>query len=56
VYTRELQERTSTIPIIFVNVGDPLASGLVHSLTQPGGNATGFVADESSFGGNGWSC
>ena len=51
VYTRELQQRTKTIPIVFVNVGDPLASGLVHSLAQPGGNVTGFVAVESSFGG-----
>jgi putative ABC transport system substrate-binding protein len=46
-----LRQRTGTIPIIFVNVGDPLASGLVHSLARPGGNVTGFVAVESSTGG-----
>src|SRR5208337_3392106 len=51
VYTRELRQRTNMIPIVFVNVGDPLASGLVHSLARPGGNVTGFVAVESSFGG-----
>jgi putative ABC transport system substrate-binding protein len=49
--TRELLQRTRTIPIIFVNVGDPLASGLVQSLAHPGGNVTGFTAIESSFGG-----
>jgi putative tryptophan/tyrosine transport system substrate-binding protein len=33
---------TSAIPIIFVNVGDPVGAGLVASLAQPGGNLTGF--------------
>jgi putative tryptophan/tyrosine transport system substrate-binding protein len=34
---------TKTIPIVFLNVGDPLAAGLVDSLARPGGNLTGFT-------------
>jgi ABC-type uncharacterized transport system substrate-binding protein len=50
--TAELRQRTHTIPIIFVNVGDPIATGLVHSLAQPEGNLTGFTAwGEKSIGG-----
>jgi putative tryptophan/tyrosine transport system substrate-binding protein len=49
--TAELRRKTRTIPIVFVNVGDPLGTGLVQSLAHPGGNLTGFVAHESSIGG-----
>jgi putative ABC transport system substrate-binding protein len=35
---------TGTIPIIFFNVPDPVASGLVDSLARPGGNLTGFTS------------
>jgi putative tryptophan/tyrosine transport system substrate-binding protein len=33
---------TRTVPIIFVQVGDPVGSGFVTSIPRPGGNATGF--------------
>jgi putative ABC transport system substrate-binding protein len=44
-------ELTSTVPIVFVNVADPVASGLVASFARPGSNITGFVSVESSLGG-----
>ena len=50
--TAALQRETRTIPIVFVGVGDPVASGLIAGLPQPGGNLTGFFNWEASFGGN----
>jgi putative ABC transport system substrate-binding protein len=41
VATRAAQEATTTIPIVMVAVGDPLRTGIVASLAQPGGNVTG---------------
>jgi putative ABC transport system substrate-binding protein len=38
-----LQQATRTLPIVFANVGDPIAIGLAESLARPGGNATGFM-------------
>ncbi len=38
----ELHHETKTIPIVFVSVTDPVASGFVASLSHPGGNITGF--------------
>jgi ABC-type uncharacterized transport system substrate-binding protein len=41
-----LQGTKPMVPIVFVQVIDPVGSGLVASLPRPGGNATGFVAYE----------
>jgi putative ABC transport system substrate-binding protein len=37
-----MREQTRTIPIVFVNVSDPVGQGFVQSLARPGGNITGF--------------
>jgi putative ABC transport system substrate-binding protein len=41
-----VQQITRTLPIVFVNVADPIGSGFVASLPRPGGNATGFTRFE----------
>jgi putative ABC transport system substrate-binding protein len=46
-----LLEVTRTVPIVFVQVTDPVGAGYVESLARPGGNATGFVPFEYSIGG-----
>ena len=46
-----LQEFSRTLPIVFAAVGDPVGAGFVESMAQPGGNATGFMLYEYSFGG-----
>jgi putative tryptophan/tyrosine transport system substrate-binding protein len=49
--TAALQRETQTIPIVFVNVSDPVASGLVASLNRPSGNITGYALYETPLGG-----
>ena len=46
---RDLQQASRTLPIVFVTTIDPVGSGLVASLSHPGGNATGFTAFEFSL-------
>jgi putative tryptophan/tyrosine transport system substrate-binding protein len=41
-----LRQATSTVPVVFVNVIDPVGAGFVESLARPGGNATGFTLFE----------
>jgi putative ABC transport system substrate-binding protein len=40
------QQASRTVPIVFVGVVDPVGSGLIASMSRPGGNATGFVLFE----------
>ena len=40
----------SAVPIVFVNVTDPVGAGFVDSLARPGGNATGFTQFEYGIG------
>ena len=46
-----LKKETSTIPIVLVNVVEPVEQGFVYSLARPGGNITGFTNFEESVGG-----
>jgi len=46
-----LQQATRTIPIVFVNVPDPVGAGFVESMAHPGGNITGFSNFEYSMSG-----
>jgi putative tryptophan/tyrosine transport system substrate-binding protein len=46
-----LQQATRTIPIVFVNVPDPVGAGFVQSMARPGGNITGFLSFEYSMSG-----
>jgi putative ABC transport system substrate-binding protein len=51
VTVRPVQQATRTVPIVFVQVVDPVGSGYVDSLSRPGGNTTGFTLFEYSLAG-----
>jgi len=48
--TGPLLQATRSVPIVFTIVNDPVGAGFVDSLAHPGGNATGFMLFEFSFG------
>src|SRR5262249_22155829 len=47
----QLLKATRAVPIVFAFTPDPVGAGLVESLSQPGGNATGFLQFEYSLSG-----
>ena len=49
--TTIVQQETRTIPVVFILVGDPIGSGYVASMAQPGGNLTGFAVLENAIAG-----
>jgi putative ABC transport system substrate-binding protein len=46
-----LKKATSSIPIVFVSVSDPIGSGFVSSMAHPGGNMTGFTILQATITG-----
>src|SRR5829696_3036580 len=46
-----IRDATRTVPIVFVQVVDPVGQGFVESLARPGGNITGFTHFEPEMGG-----
>jgi putative ABC transport system substrate-binding protein len=46
---RGLKAATTSIPIVFATVGDPIGAGLVQSLARPGGNVTGLSGQSTDF-------
>jgi putative ABC transport system substrate-binding protein len=51
VSTKSVVGATQSLPIVFVNIADPIGSGLVTNLAHPGGYVTGFMTDLSEQGG-----
>ena len=43
------QQVTQTVPIVFLNVSDPVGGGLIQSMSRPGGNSTGFTNYEDAI-------
>jgi putative tryptophan/tyrosine transport system substrate-binding protein len=48
---KAVADQTSTVPIVFVSVTDPVSDGFVADLAHPGGNITGFTNFEATMGG-----
>jgi putative ABC transport system substrate-binding protein len=48
---RALQRESRTIPIVFVQVSDPVGQGIVDNIARPGGNTTGFANYDPEIGG-----
>jgi putative ABC transport system substrate-binding protein len=46
-----LHQATTTIPVVFVQISDPIGAGFISNLARPGGNITGFSNFEASMGG-----
>jgi putative ABC transport system substrate-binding protein len=46
--TAAIQQEARTIPVVFVNVSDPVGAGFIESLPRPGGNLTGFMHFEQA--------
>jgi putative tryptophan/tyrosine transport system substrate-binding protein len=51
VSTRAVQQLTHTIPIVFINAGDPISNGIVKNIARPEGNTTGVTGRFASIGG-----
>src|SRR6266542_355317 len=49
--TRAAKNATNSIPIVMINIGDPVALGFVASLAKPGGNITGLSGVQTLLGG-----
>ena len=47
---KALQQATSTVPVVFISVAEPVAQGFVQSLAHPGANITGFAFLERTVG------
>ena len=46
-----MQRMTRTVPIVFVQISDPVGAGFVANMARPGGNMTGFANFEAEMGG-----
>jgi len=46
-----IQQATNSVPVVFVQVSDPVEQGFVANITKPGGNLTGFSMYDFSVGG-----